>query len=269
MPELPEVEVIARFFVQTAAGRSIGNVAVYRRDLRMRIADDFERIVVGCEIRSVGRVSRYLVFTLNAHGWHIVFHLGMSGRITWSALYTPETHDHVVFTLDNGGHIVFNDARRFGAVLLVSDAQYAALRKGIGPEPLSKEFCAEHLHKVRSKSCIKAVLMNNSLVAGIGNIYASEILFRAGVSPMRPVNSLSLEECERVVQKAKSTLKLAIDAGGSTIKDYRMPTGVSGGFQEHFAVYGRNGQPCRTCGSPILVIKRGGRSTFFCARCQR
>ncbi|MGN7661672.1 MAG: bifunctional DNA-formamidopyrimidine glycosylase/DNA-(apurinic or apyrimidinic site) lyase [Anaplasma sp.] len=269
MPELPEVEVVAKFFAQTAAGRSIGNVAVYRRDLRVRIADDFERTIIGCGIQSVSRVSRYLVFALSAHGWRIVFHLGMSGRITWSELYIPETHDHVVFTLDNGGHMVFNDTRRFGAVLLVNDAQYVALRKGMGPEPLSEEFCAAHLRKVRSKSCIKAVLMNNSVVAGIGNIYASEILFRAGVSPTRLANSLSLEECEKVVREAKSTLKLAINAGGSTIRDYKMPTGVSGGFQKYFAVYGRNGHPCRACGSPILMVKRGGRSTFFCTRCQR
>ncbi|ASI47747.1 DNA-formamidopyrimidine glycosylase [Anaplasma ovis str. Haibei] len=267
MPELPEAEVISRFFACKAVGRSVEGVTVYRRDLRVRIADGFESAVVGRKIESVHRISRYLVFVLGGGG-RVMFHMGMSGRMIHARPYVREKHDHVALLLDDGFHIVFNDPRRFGAVLLVDFQAYEDIASRIGPDPLSAEFNARYLMRP-SKTCVKSVLMNNSIVAGIGNIYASEILFRVGVLPTRAMSSISYEECERIVRETKVTLQLAIDTGGSTIKDYKVPTGAVGGFQQHFMVYQREGKPCNICGASILSERHGGRSTFFCALCQR
>ncbi|WP_044051794.1 bifunctional DNA-formamidopyrimidine glycosylase/DNA-(apurinic or apyrimidinic site) lyase [Anaplasma marginale] len=265
MPELPEAEVISRFFASKAVGRHVEGVTVYRRDLRVRIADDFESAVVGRKIESVCRISRYLVFVLS-RGERVMFHLGMSGRMAHVRPYVREKHDHVALLLDGGFHVVFNDPRRFGAVLLVNFQAYENIASRIGPDPLSAEFNAEYLMRP-SKACVKSVLMNNAIVAGIGNIYASEILFRAGVLPMRAMSSISYAECEGIVRETKATLQLAINTGGSTIRDYKIPTGAAGGFQQHFMVYQRAGQPCNVCGARILSERRGGRSTFFCALC--
>ncbi|MCU7611571.1 bifunctional DNA-formamidopyrimidine glycosylase/DNA-(apurinic or apyrimidinic site) lyase [Anaplasma capra] len=267
MPELPEVEVITSFFAEKAAGRFIKHVTINRRDLRIRIADGFEDAVVGERIKSVHRVSRHLVFLLSGSK-RIMFHLGMSGKMTYAAPYVQSKHDHFVMLLDDEFHIVFNDPRRFGAVLLVNSRQYESIVKKIGPDPLSDTFNAEYLRQFR-KSCVKSVLMNNAIVAGIGNIYASEILFRAGILPMRAMCDVSHVECERIVQEAKSTLRLAIDTGGSTIRDHKIPTGAKGGFQQYFMVYQRKGEPCRVCGACILSERHRGRSTFFCTSCQQ
>ncbi|ACZ49250.1 formamidopyrimidine-DNA glycosylase [Anaplasma centrale str. Israel] len=267
MPELPEAEVISRFFADKAVGRRVEDVTVHRRDLRARIADDFESAVKGREIRSVDRIARYLVFELS-DGARVIFHLGMSGRMIHTKPHVLGKHDHVVMLLDDEFNIVFNDPRRFGSVLLVDFQAYANIASRIGPDPLSAEFSATYLMR-QSKACVKSTLMNNSIVAGIGNIYASEILFRAGVSPMRAMDDVSYEECEQIVRETKATLRLAIDAGGSTIKDYTIPTGAVGGFQKHFMVYQRAGKPCNICGERILSERLSGRTTFFCALCQK
>ncbi|EOA61978.1 bifunctional DNA-formamidopyrimidine glycosylase/DNA-(apurinic or apyrimidinic site) lyase [Anaplasma phagocytophilum] len=268
MPELPEVEVIARSLADKIIGQRIRDVEVKRRDLRVRIADDFEQLVTGREICSVYRVAKYLVMQLDS-GAKLVFHMGMSGRILYMHAPVPEKHDCVVFAMQHGYSLVFNDTRRFGLVTLLDGEGYRSLLEKMGPDPFSEAFNADCLLNMHGKARIKSVLMNSAVIVGIGNIYASEILFTAAILPHREVSTLSREECCRIVESTREVLKLAIATGGSSIRDYRTPTGDVGNFSKHFRVYGRKGEKCYTCGGEIQVEKQGGRSTFFCRHCQK
>ncbi|MDB1135778.1 bifunctional DNA-formamidopyrimidine glycosylase/DNA-(apurinic or apyrimidinic site) lyase [Candidatus Anaplasma sp. TIGMIC] len=268
MPELPEVEIIARFFSDSVVGKRICDITINRRDLRISIPDNFSASVLGKKIHSVRRLAKYLVMQISAEE-KVIFHLGMSGRILYVTSYSPEKHDHVILTLNDGSRIVFNDPRRFGMVTVVDNHGYEALREKAGPDPFSDCFSADYILSISNKLSIKTALMRSDIVSGIGNIYASEILFRAGILPNREMRTLSLEDCQRIVDATREILRLSIEAGGSTIRDYRSPLGTEGGFPRHFKVYNRSGCECYTCGGYVHSERQNGRSTYFCVRCQK
>jgi len=276
MPELPEVETVRLGLEQAMAGRLLLRVMQRRPDLRRPFPPQFEIRLTGRRIDSLSRRAKYLVLHLD-DGVAVLVHLGMSGRMLVGRQSNDPfgTHDHVVFDLDDGGRVVFNDARRFGLMDLTETARLAdhPLLRDIGPEPLGEHFTPELLAaRIAGKSSpIKIVLLDQTVVAGIGNIYASEALFRAGINPMRAAHSVKPAEIAKLVPAIQAVLTEAIAAGGSSLRDHRRPDGELGYFQHGFKVYDREGEPCPdcTCAEGILRIVQGGRSTFYCAKKQR
>lgn len=270
MPELPEVETTLRGLERPLAGRSVARVEVRNPALRWPVPANLNELLAGRAIRGLSRRAKYLLIHFD-HGT-LILHLGMSGRLCLLARDAPpDRHDHVDLVLDNDAVVRLRDPRRFGAVLWSKDPhQHPALR-ALGVEPLQDGFCGEWLHRhTRNRSAaIKQVLMDSRLVVGVGNIYASESLFRAGISPKAPANRLSKARCERLVQEIKRTLSDAIRAGGSSLRDFFGADGNPGYFQQEYFVYGRTGEPCKLCGVPIKTLRQGQRSTFYCPHCQR
>jgi len=279
MPELPEVETVARGLAQVWEGRRLVSVTCHRAGLRQPFPKDFAQRLSGRLIESVGRRAKYLVVRLDG-GLVMLGHLGMSGRMVISPLRNtpPGPHDHVEFVTDAGVLVVLNDARRFGLLTLCEAGELAAhpLMAGIGPEPLDDRFDAEALSRALAGKAtpIKSALLDQKLVAGLGNIYVAESLFRAAISPERPAAAVTGEETARLVDCIKAVLREAIAAGGSTLRDHMRPDGELGYFQHSFKVYGKAGQPCPHCPGPpgctgIRRIVQAGRSTFYCAERQR
>jgi formamidopyrimidine-DNA glycosylase len=271
MPELPEVETTRRGLLPHVVGRRISDVVVRNANLRWPVTRNLRRHLKGEAVVGIRRRGKYLLFDC-AKG-HLLVHLGMSGRLSIVADgLAPRAHDHVDLLLEGPGTLRYTDPRRFGAMLwLTSPAESHALLRGLGLEPLSDEFTAAAMReRARGRRvCMKQFLMNGRIVVGVGNIYASEALFEAGVLPTRAAGSLSLARWERVVAAVRATLEKAIAAGGSTLRDFASADGQPGYFQHGFAVYAREGKPCRRCKSPIRAIRQGQRSTFYCPRCQR
>ena len=276
MPELPEVETVRLGLEQAMAGRLLLRVMQRRPDLRRPFPPLFERRLTGRRIDSLSRRAKYLLLHLD-DGTAVLVHLGMSGRMLVGRQSNDPfgAHDHVVFDLDDGGRVVFNDARRFGLMDLTETALLAdhPLLRDIGPEPLGEHFTPKLLAtRIAGKSSpIKIVLLDQKVVAGIGNIYASEALFRSAINPMRAASSLKPAEIAKLVPAIQSVLLEAIAAGGSSLRDHRRPDGELGYFQHGFKVYDREGEPCPdcTCRDGIQRIVQGGRSTFYCAKKQR
>lgn len=274
MPELPEVETVRRGLAPCMEGRRITSVEVRRRDLRVPIPRDFEKWLEGQKITHLTRRAKYLLAHLE-DGTVLVVHLGMSGKLLYSAAYSNDraTHDHVILRFDDGGEVVFNDARRFGLMALVRDEglETHKLFAGLGPEPLEREFFGAYLKsRCDEKSvAIKLLIMDQRVVVGVGNIYASEALFRAGIHPAKAAGKLTKPQCDALATAIKEVLKAAIVAGGSTLRDFVRSSGDAGYFQHQFQVYGREKEPCTACRSPIKRITQGGRSTFFCPKCQK
>ncbi len=276
MPELPEVETVRLGLEQAMAGRLLLRVLQRRPDLRRPFPPLFESRLIGRRIETLSRRAKYLALHLD-DGAAVLVHLGMSGRMLVGRQSNEPfgAHDHVVFDLDDGGRVVFNDARRFGLIDLTETALLLdhPLLRDIGPEPLGEAFTAKVLaSRIAGKSSpIKIVLLDQTVVAGIGNIYASEALFRAGIDPLRAANSLKQAEIAKLVPAIQSVLTEAIAAGGSSLRDHRRPDGELGYFQHGFKVYDREGEPCPgcTCKDGIQRIVQGGRSTFYCAKKQR
>lgn len=271
MPELPEVEITRRGLVPQLVGRRVEMVVVRNRNLRWPIARNLGACINGCIVRTVERRAKYLLIDCGS-GWLIV-HLGMSGSLRVLPRATPVgKHDHFDLVLDSGICVRFTDPRRFGAVLWAAQDPHAhPLLADLAPEPLGAEFDAGWLHaRTRGRSAaIKTVLMDSHIVVGVGNIYASESLFRAGIHPKTAAGKVSRERCARLVQAIRETLNAAIDAGGSTLRDFVGSDGNPGYFQQHYYAYGRSGQPCRVCGNGIRLLRQGQRATFYCAHCQR
>jgi len=290
MPELPEVESIRRMLKRSVVGRTIVAAKVTEPRLRRRVAPALARAVVGRRIEGVGRRAKYLIVRLSG-GDAIVVHLGMSGTITHRESragidragsgnppdglsgQVDSAHDHAVLELDDGSRIVYNDPRRFGLLKLIPLDGLAASEelRALGPEPLSRAFDAAYLaEKARARRlAIKNLIMDQRIVAGIGNIYAAEILFRAGVRPARRAGGLKRAEIERIVAAAPCVLKEAIGRRGTTFRSYRDSRGRPGGFAGRLRVYGREGEPCYRCSTPIRNLMVGQRASFFCPRCQR
>jgi formamidopyrimidine-DNA glycosylase len=279
MPELPEVETVARGIARVWEGRRLVSVTCRRAGLRVPFPKDFAQRLTGRTIQRVGRRAKYLVVHLDG-GLVMLGHLGMSGRMVISDLTNtpPAPHDHVEFVTDNQVKVTLCDPRRFGLLTLADASELPAhpLLADLGPEPLDDSFDAKMLAAaLRGRNTpIKSALLDQTLVAGLGNIYVCESLFRAGIDPRRKAASLSAAEIRRLVPEIKAVLADAISAGGSTLRDHVRPDGELGYFQHSFQVYGREGERCADCpGAPacpgIVRIVQAGRSTFYCAKRQR
>lgn len=270
MPELPEVETTRRSLEPGLVGRRVIGVTVRDRRLRWPVPPEFEARLTGATIDTVGRRAKYLLLGTD-HGTAMI-HLGMSGSLTRVTVDTPAVkHDHVDVALDDRGLLRFHDPRRFGSIHWIEgDPAAHPLLASLAPEPHDAAFDGDYLHRItRGRAvAIKHVLMNGQLVTGVGNIYASEALHRAGINPKTPAKRMSRERSERLVAAVKETLARAIAAGGSSLRDYVDGAGNPGHFQTESAVYGREGEPCPRCGGTIRLIRQGQRSTFYCAGCQ-
>ena len=275
MPELPEVETVRRGLASKMNGRRITRAELRRPDLRRPFPAALPDRLQGARIGALGRRGKYILIELNTDGL-LLLHLGMSGRVTAGGANLPDApHDHVVLTLDDGTVIRFNDPRRFGLLDYVKRGEAAQhpLLSGLGPEPLEAEFNDAYLSAALAgkMTSIKAALLDQRIVAGLGNIYVCEALFRAGVSPRRLSASVGPRRAHRLTAGIKSVLTEAIEAGGSSLRDYVQADGELGYFQHRWAVYGHEGDPCPgcDCGGGVHRIVQSGRSTFFCAKRQR
>lgn len=275
MPELPEVETTLRGLAPVMKGREIARVDVLSERLRVPIPKDFKKKVQGARVKDLTRRGKYMLLHLD-NGQSIILHLGMSGRMIVDAPpFQKRTsgHDHVVLQVKDGPRVIFNDPRRFGILLLspTKDLESHKSLARMGPEPFDKKFTGAYLVKRfnNKKSPVKVALMDQGVVAGIGNIYAAEALYEAKIHPARAAGSLKAAESAALVKSLRAVLKRAIQWGGSSLKDFRHADGKLGYFQHHFSVYDRAGQKCRKCGATIERIVQGGRSTFFCPKEQK
>jgi formamidopyrimidine-DNA glycosylase len=278
MPELPEVETVRRGLGSAIVGARVVAVVVRDRRLRWAIPASFETALIGTAIERIDRRSKYLLFRLKRGGQSreatLLAHLGMTGSfvvLTASTATALRAHDHVDIVLANGLLIRYNDPRRFGSMHVYEGEDEAQpLLAHLGPEPLTDDFDAEYLYREtrRRSGAIKQAIMDNSLVVGVGNIYANESLFRAGIHPNRAANRIGKARYETLVREIKTVLAEAIDAGGSTLRDYVNANGEPGYFQLNYFVYGRDGEPCKRCGAIIRLMRHGGRATTYCVKCQ-
>ena len=271
MPELPEVETTRRGIAPAVLGRTIERVVVREPRLRWRIPRSFAGAVGGQAIRNLRRRAKYLIFDLERGS--LLLHLGMSGSLRLLPSDTPPlTHDHVDLVLDDAVCLRFNDPRRFGSLLWTNqDPLEHPLLAALAPEPLSDEFNATYLARALKgrRVAIKQAIMNSQVVVGVGNIYASEALFRARIRPRRAAGRLRREEIGALVEAIKAVLEDAIRAGGTTLRDYINPDGMPGYFRQKLYVYERAGEPCLACATPVKQFVQGQRSTYFCPQCQR
>ena len=283
MPELPEVETVLRGIEPTMTGYKIDQLILNRPDLRWPFPGGMAERVSGAKVLGLRRRSKYILADLDSNET-LLIHLGMSGRILVSGDplgnfvrdHPPiEKHDHVIFSMENGARITFNDPRRFGAMDLLDTALGDAhpLLRNIGPEPFGNEFQEDYLVNILKKknSPIKSALLDQRIIAGLGNIYVCEVLFRAGISPKKLVGKISAKRTAPMVAIIRDVLGEAIQAGGSTLRDFRHSDGELGYFQHTFKVYGREDEACTNtdCDAKIKRIVQSGRSSFYCPKCQR
>ena len=271
MPELPEVETTRRGIEPHAVGRRIVALEVHEPRLRWRVPDDLPDLVGGQRVLHAKRRAKYLLLELESGT--LMLHLGMSGSLRVLPADTPRlTHDHFDLLLDSGNTLRFNDPRRFGSLhYITGDPNEHPLLADLAPEPLDAGFNAEYLWQTTRgrRVTIKQLLMNSKLVVGVGNIYASEALFRAKVRPRRQARSLSRVEVTRLARAVRTVLAMAIRVGGTTLRDYVGADGVPGYFKQKLYVYERASQPCRKCGTVVRQLTQGQRSTYFCPGCQK
>ncbi len=274
MPELPEVEVIRQGLIPHVVGKIITAITCSDKNLRFPIPrEEFSCWVTSSKVTAIDRRGKYLLFTLD-NGAAMIIHLGMTGKLGILPDSAPQAlHDHVVFSLPGDMEMRYNDTRRFGSIRVLSPDYFKREDpfKNLGPEPLGSDYNGTYLKKkagVRLQP-IKNFLMDSTVVVGIGNIYANEILFYSGIHPAMPIGSVTLALWEIVVEKTRAVLNKAIASGGSTISDFVNSSGQKGYFQLELMVYGRTGEPCKLCSTPIGKLVIGGRSTFFCPSCQR
>ena len=268
MPELPEVETTVRGLARVLDGRRIERVEARRPDLRRALPPDLGQRLTGARVTGLRRRAKYGLIDTD-RGDTLVFHLGMSGHWRVDPAETAK-HDHFIIDTDEGRRVALNDARRFGSLDLVPTnalADWPAIN-ALGPEPFGLDPRELKRRLAGRSAAIKLLLLDQRIVAGLGNIYVCEALCRAGIQPKRAGGSVSLERLRRLVPAIEDVLNEAIAAGGSTLRDFASPSGELGYFSKSFSVYDREGKPCAACGSPVRRIVQGGRSTFYCARCQ-
>jgi len=270
VPELPEVETTCRGIAPHLIGKQVSRVVVRNPALRWRVPKALAAELSGQVVRAVTRRAKYILLTTDAGT--AILHLGMSGSLrVVAAAKPPGKSDHVDLVLATGNCLRLRDPRRFGSILWTRQNPLAhKLLADIGPEPLTPEFSRDYLHRVtRGRSrAIRDVLLDARIVAGVGNIYANEALFSAGIRPTRAAGRLNAIECKKLAQAIRATLKRAIRVGGTTLRDYHASDGEPGHFQLTLKVYGRTGDPCRVCQTPIRLARLGQRSAFFCGKCQ-
>ena len=279
MPELPEVETVCRGLAPRLTGRRLARVAVRRDGLRLPFPKGMAKRLTGRVVTEIRRRAKYILIHLD-DGGVVIAHLGMSGRmvIAEAPAAAPGKHDHVVLETDDGAVVTFNDARRFGLMVMTDAAGLAShpLLAGLGPEPLEPEFTPAVLSLALAgrRTSIKAALLDQAVVAGLGNIYVSEALFRAGISPVREAYTVAGAGAAALVPAIKAVLAAAIAAGGSSLRDYVQSSGELGYFQHEFAVYGRTGEACPGCTCDpartggVVRLAQAGRSTYWCPRRQ-
>lgn len=271
MPELPEVETTRRGIEPLVVNKIIDHVHIYNASLRWPVTDELRDVLPGQKISSVGRRSKYLLFYLDRGT--LIVHLGMTGHLRLDP-YAVERrkHDHVEIVFKDGSALRYNDSRRFGAMLWTVNDPHEHMRlSGLGPEPFSPAFNPAYLYTLsrRRSIAVKPFLMDAHVVVGVGNIYASEALFRAGIAPTCPAGKVTRAAYERLVPSVRKILEAAIAAGGTTIRDFSDNQGRPGYFTQELRVYGRAGQPCVSCGDLIKQVKLGQRSTYYCPSCQK
>lgn len=270
MPELPEVETTRRGITPHLIGQRVSKLIIRQSKLRWPIPEILISELPGQRIESIERRAKYLL--VNTSVGSALLHLGMSGSLR---VLDPDTapgkHDHFDWLLDSGRLLRFTDPRRFGSLLWQPVGSTHELLAHLGPEPLSDDFDGDHLWRLsRGRSAaIKTFIMDQAIVVGVGNIYAAEALFAAGIHPRRKAGAVSRERYARLAEAVKQILSYAIKRGGTTLRDFISPDGAPGYFEQELTVYGRVGEPCRNCGSMIRSITLGQRSTFYCPQCQR
>lgn len=276
MPELPEVETTRRGLASAVERHHIVRAIVRHRGLRLPVPRGLERQLADARVQTLSRRGKYLLFNCDRadrEGGTLIVHMGMSGRLWLVDVATPpQKHDHVDLEFDNGRIVRLRDPRRFGLVLWqTGEALAHPLLAAIGPEPLTTDFDGAVLHQTMRKrsAAIKLVIMDSHVVAGVGNIYANEALYRAGIDPRTPAQRVSRVRCDALAREIKATLAEAINAGGSSLRDYVGSDGMTGNFQNQFLVYGRAGQPCAHCGAIIRELRQAQRATCYCPHCQR
>ena len=276
MPELPEVEVMRRSIRPHLLGRRVVAVACGAKKLRQPIPEEaLRRELLGTVIVEVGRRAKYLQVHTDS-GAMLIIHLGMTGTLSFSPAGAPlAKHDHLRLTLDNDSELRYSDSRRFGLIRMLDPATAAEAESrifnDIGPEPFDRRCSAKYFHQLAAtrRVAVKVLLMDSRVVAGVGNIYASESLFRARLAPTRAAGSVGAHAAGRLARSVRQVLREAIEAGGSSLRDYVQSNGELGNFQRNFRVYDREGEPCLGCCHPVLRIVQGARATFYCGTCQR
>ncbi len=270
MPELPEVETTRKGITPKVLNQTVQKVIIRQHQLRWEIPTSLPETLAGLVINKISRRAKYLLLKTNKG--HLIIHLGMSGNLKILPRDTPpQKHDHVDIEFDNGWLLRYHDPRRFGAMLWTEEPiKTFKLLRHLGPEPLTDEFSADYFHRqcLKRKVSIKVLLMDNKCVVGVGNIYANESLSKSQILPTRIANSLSLQEAENLVKNIKVILEKAIEQGGTTLKDFSAPDGKPGYFVQQLAVYGRAGQDCGACGTPIQKIIQAQRASYYCSTCQ-
>ncbi len=270
MPELPEVETVRRGLAPHLEGRRLGGAVVRQARLRWPVTPDLDARLRDRLVRRVDRRGKYLVLRLDAGD--LICHLGMSGSLRLcDAKLKPEKHDHLDLLVESGPVLRYRDPRRFGALFWCEHADTHPLLAHLGVEPLAPEFDGDTLRALcrGRSSAIKTVLMDARLLVGVGNIYANEALFHAGIDPRLPAGRLGPRRCARLAAAVRDTLVRAIAAGGSSLRDFVDTRGKPGYFQQSYQVYERAGEACRACGGGIRRLLQGGRSTYYCPRCQK
>lgn len=274
MPELPEVETVRRSLLTKLPGRSVTEIQVRDARLRLPVAEEkLNELIAGRRVTDLSRRAKYLIIHFDS-GSYLIIHLGMSGQLLLVPAGLPfDKHDHVIFSLDDGLELRFRDPRRFGMVVALNESElndYAPLSQ-LGPEPLAANCKADYLFERSrgSKKPVKNFLMDQRVIVGVGNIYASESLFLAGIHPLKPAGRISRARWQRLMEAIKRVLRDAIRQGGTTLNSFRDSQGNTGYFQIALRVYGRRGEPCLTCRTMIRAQVVAGRSTFFCPKCQR
>ena len=272
MPELPEVETTCSGISPHITGKTIANVIVRQSQLRWPIPKNLPELLIGNIIHNVSRRAKYILLKTNT-AETVILHLGMSGNLRIvNKQQKPGKHDHVDFVFTDGTILRFNDTRKFGAILSTSEPIHQhKLISQLGPEPLSEQFTGKHLHTLSKnrKATVKSFIMDGHNVVGVGNIYASESLFMAGIHPARQAGRISLKRYQKLAKCIKTVLQLAIEQGGTTLRDFVNEQGQPGYFQQSLSVYGRANEACKQCDSAIKQLKIAQRASYFCPICQK
>lgn len=275
MPELPEVETTLRGISPHISGKKVADVVLRQTKLRWQVNPKLAEILTGQKVLNCTRRAKYLIVGFETG--ILLIHLGMSGSLRIftggdARIASPDKHDHADIVFDDGTVLRYHDPRKFGAILWYEGvAEHHPLLEKLGPEPLSDDFSADYLYqKLKTqKRAVKLALMDNAVVVGVGNIYANESLFKAGISPRRPADKVKKKECAVLAETVKAVLQRAIETGGSTLHDFVNSDGKSGYFQQEYTVYGRHNEPCVNCGGLIFKETLGQRGTFYCPNCQK
>ncbi|MQS88734.1 DNA-formamidopyrimidine glycosylase [Companilactobacillus mishanensis] len=272
MPEMPEVETVRRGLLDLVKDRRIENVEIRYQNLITGDVDEFKETVTGATITDIDRRAKFLLIHLD-NGYTIISHLRMEGKYRVSADPAMiDKHSHAIFSLDNGQKLIYNDVRKFGRMQLWPTDRLAENKSiaKLGPEPLSTEFTFENIKPriIRHRKDIKTVLLDQSVMSGLGNIYVDEVLWQAKIHPETPANHLTDEDIKKIIECSNHEIDIAIKSGGSTVRSYLDAAGHAGTMQNSLKVYGKEGEPCERCGTEIEKIKVGGRGTHFCPKCQ-